>query len=87
MHKFLYYLNLKQFLATAATLAIVVPAVKAETWWLMAAGEGGYNNDIAFDWSIPTNSLDECEAAGQKFIEHPWKQMRNRKDYIFVKAK
>ena len=87
MHKFLYYLNLKQFLATAATLAIVVPAVKAETLCLMAAGEGGYNNDIAFDWSIPTNSLDECEAAGQKFIEHPWKQMRNRKDYICVKAK
>ena len=26
MHKFLYYLNLKQFLATAATLALVVPA-------------------------------------------------------------
>jgi len=35
MHSFLYYLNLKQFVATAATLALVVPAVKAESFWLV----------------------------------------------------
>ena len=30
MHTFLHYLNLKQFLATAATLALVAPAVNAQ---------------------------------------------------------
>tara|TARA_R100000808_G_C2048839_1_gene85234 strand:+ start:293 stop:583 length:291 start_codon:yes stop_codon:yes gene_type:complete len=49
-----------------ASLALPT-AVNAETWYLMAhlshRGEGTTN------WSIPTNSLKECEEAGQRFLD------------------
>ena len=44
-------------------------AVNAETWWLMAAGKfDGMAIRVPVNWSIPTNSEQECEFAGQKFL-------------------
>jgi len=69
--------------------ALALPtAVNAETWWLMA--NGTYLNGsgtTSSNWSIPTNSEIECEAAGQKFINNDWKKMLDRPRYVCVKGK
>ena len=70
--------------------ALALPtSVNAETWWLMAVGRK--NAYATANWSIPTSSLAECEAAGQKFKEHEWKWRNNiileRRDYVCVKGK
>ena len=50
--------------------ALALPtAVNAETWWLMAAEK--YNQAAGITshtFSIPTSSEQECEFAGQKFL-------------------
>ena len=59
--------------------ALALPtAVSAETWWLMAAGRKVSNGISIPTWSIPTSSIDECEAAGQKFKEHNWKNLEKQ---------
>ena len=62
MNTFLHYLNLKQFIATAATLALVVPAVKAESVWLImhASRVGGLEK-------IEMGSMDQCLRSANKF--------------------
>ena len=60
-------------------------AVNAETWWLMAGVR--FSNVGTSTWSIPTNSLKECEAAGQKFINKDWKKTFDRAKYVCVKGK
>ena len=62
MHKFLYYLNLKQFVATAATLALVVPAVKAESLWLIIQ-----TNADAGLLKIEIASMEQCLRSANKF--------------------
>lgn len=62
----------------------------AETWWLMAAGKFNQpNGTTAHRWSIPTSSLEECEAAGKKFISGSWQNVIGPKarDYVCVKGK
>ena len=62
MDKFLYYLNLKQFLATAATLALVVPAVKAESHWLILKIAARH---VVVMEKIEMESLAQCESKGK----------------------
>ena len=62
----------------------------AETWWLMAAGK--YNQaagSTGANWSIPTNSEQECEFAGQKFLNasFPYSVGTKARGYVCVKGK
>ena len=61
---------MRRFLLLALTAGFLSPsAAIAETWWLMAAGK--FNQaagSTAHRWSIPTNSEQECEFAGQKYL-------------------
>ena len=71
--------------------ALALPnAVNAETWWLMAAGK--YNQaagSTGANWSIPTNSEQECEFAGQKFLNasFPYSVGSKARGYVCVKGK
>ncbi len=60
-----------------------------ETWWLMAGGRGGGGGGLT--WSVPTNSLAECEMAGEKFKDGTWHhvlwQDGKGRDYVCVKGK
>ena len=59
-------------------------------WWLLAAGK--YNQaagSTAHRWSIPTNSKQECEFAGQKFLNgsFPYAIGPKARGYVCVKGK
>ncbi len=62
MHKFFHYLNIKQFLATAATLALVVPAVKAESTWLIIQA-----STVSGIQKIEMASMEQCLRSANKF--------------------
>ena len=66
--------------------AIALPSpVNAETWWLMAAGR---NYEANSTWSIPTNSEQECEFAGQKFLNSSFPTLLEKgRGYVCVKGK
>ena len=55
---------MRKFLIPLLASIALPTAVNAETWWLMASGVSVGNAN----WSIPTNSEQECEFAGQKFL-------------------
>ena len=65
-------------------------AANAETWWLMAAGK--FNQaagSTAHNWAIPTNSEQESEFAGQKFLngQYPNTIGTKARGYVCVKGK
>ena len=76
---------MRKFLIPLLASIALPTAVNAETWWLMAAGVGhaGHN------WAIPTNSEQECEFAGQKFLNGSYPIVINEKarGYVCVKGK
>ena len=68
MQKLLYYLKHKHFLATAATLALVIPAVKAETHWLVLMF-----NDVRSSSTVKVEmaSAAACREEGRRWEESP----------------
>ena len=65
-------------------------AANAETWWLMAAGK--YNpaaGSTSHTFSLPTSSEQECEFAGQKFLngDFPYTIGPKARGYVCVKGK
>ena len=70
--------------------ALALPtAVNAETWWLMAAGKFNQGaGSTAHRWAIPTNSEQECEFAGQKFLNGSFPAISSKmRGYVCVKGK
>ena len=71
--------------------AISFPSVvNAETWWLMAAGRLNQGaGTTGHRWAIPTNSEQECEFAGQKFLNgsYPFVIGEKARGYVCVKGK
>ena len=60
---------MKRFFIPLLAAFAMPTAVNAETWWLMAAGRlNQAAGTTAHRWAIPTNSEQECEFAGQKFL-------------------
>ena len=82
---------MRRFLFLALTAGFLSPsAAIAETWWLMAAGK--FNQaagSTAHRWSIPTNSEQECEFAGQKYLNAQFPNTIGTKarGYVCVKGK
>ena len=82
---------MRRFLLLALTAGFLSPsAAIAETWWLMAAGK--FNQaagSTAHRWSIPTNSEQECEFAGQKYLNAQFPNTIGTKarGYVCVKGK
>ncbi len=82
---------MRRFLLIAFTAGLLTPtAAMAETWWLMAAGK--YNQaagSTGANWSIPTTSEQECEFAGQKFLNasFPYSVGPKARGYVCVKGK
>jgi len=79
----------KFFLPLLASFALP-SAVNAETWWLMAGGKlNGAPLTAPVSWSIPTNSEQECEFAGQKFLIADFPNVIGDKSrgYVCVKGK
>ncbi len=80
----------KRFLIILLTSFGLPSAANAETWWLMAAGK--FNQaagSTAHNWAIPTNSEQECEFAGQKFLngQYPNTIGTKARGYVCVKGK
>ena len=81
---------MKRFLLPLIAALALPTAASAETWWLMAAGK--YNQaagSTGANWSIPTNSEQECEFAGQKFLNasFPYSVGSKARGYVCVKGK
>ena len=75
---------MRKFLIPLLAAVALPTAVNAETWWLMASA---YNYGLA-NWSIPTNSEQECEFAGQKFLNSSLPGVSPRyRGYVCVKGK
>ena len=64
-------------------------AVNAETWYLMAVGRQMARESTSNQWLIPTSSKEECEVAGQEFINRGWGGVfaEKRVEYLCVKGK
>ena len=91
---------MRKLLLIFASLTLATPAANAETWYLMAAGykvrcQGGCGVGLA-SWSIPMNSITECEEAGKKFKFNQWGMedakgkmwgVLHARDYVCVKGK
>ena len=70
--------------------ALALPtAVNAETWYLMAVGRQMARESTSNQWLIPTSSKEECEVAGQAFINRGWGGVfaEKRVEYLCVKGK
>ena len=81
---------MKRFLIILLASFSLPSAAIAETWWLMAAGK--FNQaagSIAHNWAIPTNSEQECQFAGQKFLngQYPNTIGTKARGYVCVKGK
>jgi len=81
---------LRSFLLPLLAALALPTAVNAETWWLMAAGKARESSTTTgHRWAIPTNSEQECEFAGQKFLNAPFPHVLGSKSrgYVCVKGK
>ena len=82
---------MRRFLFLALTAGLLSPsAAMAETWWLMAAGKFNQGHgSAAHRWAIPTSSEQECEFAGQKFLNgsFPYTIGPKARGYVCVKGK
>ena len=86
---------MKRLLIPLLAVLALPTAVNAETWWLMAAGRNRKQaGSTSYTWAIPTNSKEECEIAGEKFLNNDWKEILTQapkgKDsvaYLCVKGK
>tara|TARA_B100000212_G_C27218248_1_gene466072 strand:+ start:37 stop:270 length:234 start_codon:yes stop_codon:yes gene_type:complete len=77
---------MRKFLIPLLASIALPTAVNAETWWLMA--NMGYVNMGLSNWSIPTNSEQECEFAGQKFLNGSFPAISSKhRGYVCVKGK
>lgn len=84
---------MRRFLLSLIVTLVLPAAVHAETWWLMAAGRHNKQaGSTSYTWSIPTNSENECEIAGKKFI-NDWDgvlaggQYKSSLGFVCVKGK
>ena len=81
---------MKRFLIPLLPIFSLTSAVNAETWWLMAGGKTtGAPIATSLNWSIPTHSQQECEFAGQKFLNASFPNVIGTKPrgYVCVKGK
>ena len=67
MPKLLNYLNPKLSSSVIAAVFLSIPAANAETHWLLIKGKGGMYSHL--NWTIPTSSKDECEAALDRVVD------------------
>ena len=82
--------SLKRFLIPFFAAIAFPSVVNAETWWLMAAGRLNQGaGTTGHRWAIPTNSEQECEFAGQKFLNgsYPFVIGEKARGYVCVKGK
>lgn len=58
----------KLFAAGLLWAAALPQAASAETWWLLVGGRYNTTGTTTSTFQVPTNSLEQCNAAGQKLM-------------------
>ena len=60
--------DMKRLLLPLLAALALPTAANAETWWLVVGARFARVKPATTSWQIPTNSLDECERAGEKLL-------------------